>query len=460
MADTNVDSAADLDLIEFYRLLIPEHDFESLGKALDREKNSLGDEEFEKQLGDIGSYVDVLNRIVNAHTAQSAFIGEALRRLKDVTKVGESYEKLADPDDATSVGFSLKNKVLQIDKGLGGAEVSGYNARMLILAANRNVKKIYLYNSGFNIVLRGPSLVEVNLVYNRLNEEMGEYGRMLGAMFYMYSDFKIKSILWEFIESLIISSNLNKWDKSNRLRDNVSFLDYQQIILSIGTLMFKDGYEFRHACTEEGCQHVSTEVIDLSLLQLTDFSRLESEQLLQLSKGDVVTPDDVRKFKDSLILEKDFLIGQYRIYQRVPSMSAYLKHGNEFNDELAMSIHDIKDPEIIDQYLKFNYSIIFEPWISKIEVNTADGSAVSFKVADRESVTLILTEIQNSELRDRFVETMEKFIQASNVTNIGHIATPCPNCKAMPSGTINGFVPFDAQNAFFTMLVMRLIQNS
>ena len=452
-------AADDVDVKEYYKLIFPEHDIKSIGDAMELENTEIGSEEFQRQLAKIGSYPEVLKRMLDAWTDQTLYIAETLKRITNPAMVGDSYEAPPKDDIPDSKGFSLKNQVISMDKSLNGLEVGGYQARMLILAGNRNIKKVQLYNSGFHIILKGPSLVEINLVYNRLAEDMGEYGRMMGAIFYMYSDFKIKEIIWEFIRPLIIGSNLNKWDKGNRLRDNISLLDYQLIVLSLGSLMFKNGYDFVHVCTNPTCRKQSVETIDLNLLQLTDFSRIPYEQLSVLAAGAAVTPDDVRAYKKGLGINSDFTIGRYKIYRSVPTMSSYITNGSAFNEELSMSIHDIKKPEVIDQYLKYNYSRLFEPWISMIEVLNDDGT-VNFKTFEKESIAVVLDELQNSGDREVFTEKMDEFIQAASITNIGYLAKPCDACNIEPSGAVNGFVPFDAQNSFFTMLVMRLIQTS
>ena len=360
------DELSNNDLAELYKLAVPEQDIESIGEAMRFEKDLIGDSEFVGQMAKAGTYVELLKRMVDAHTDQTLFITETLKRLVNIDSIGDSYEYKANSEIEGDQSFALKNSVLRLDKSLKGIEVSGQQSRMLILSANRNVKKLYLYGSGFNIVLRGPSLGEMNLVFNRINDELGEYGKILGSIFFMYSDFKINDILWEFIQSLVISSNLNKWDKGNRLRDCISLTDYQPILLGISTLMYKHGYDFVHVCPDTSCKHTSTELVDLNLLQLTDFSRIPHVQLTTLALGKPVDPDDVRKYQAALKLNNSIDIGKYRIHRRVPTMTRHLTDGGAFNDQLAMSIHDITDPKIVDQYLKYNYCRLFESWVSHV----------------------------------------------------------------------------------------------
>ena len=448
-----------VDLTAKYHLTFPEQSIESIGDALRLESESLGEAEFERQLTKDGTYVELLKRMIDSHTDQTEFMSRMLKRITDTSSVGDAFEYSGNPDIIGDKGFVLKNRSMSVNKNLKGAEVSGYQAKMLILATNHNVRKIPLYNSGFNITLRGPSLVEMNLIYNRLGEDMTTYGRMMGAVFFMYADDKIKSIIWEFIESLVIGSNLIKYDRGGRLRDNVSFLDYQQIVLSIGVLMYRNGYTFTHVCTNPACKTAHTALIDLSLLQLTDFSRIPHEQLATMAAGGDVDTDALEAYRKVLNVDEHFTVGRYRIYRVVPSMTSYLNNAEIFNSEMTAAIQGIDDAKIVDQYLRYNYNQMFAPWISRIEVLDESG-VVSFKVAERNAIGLVLTELQNSDDGEAFSEQMTRYIQDSTITNIGHLATECPACGALPTGLTNGFVPFDAQNSFFTMLVMRLIQTS
>lgn len=456
------------ELLEFYRHVLPQYTLEEIVRALETEKSELGQEEFDRQVGTYGTQAELLVRMLDSHTDQSLFLKGALNKISSSENVGTMWDhQPVGEADENDKPFTLKNQISSVTKSLKGAEVSGREARLLILANNSNIKRIHLYNSGFNVVLRGPSLVELNLVYNRINDAIGEYGRILGAIFFMYSDFKIKSILWDFIESLVIDSNLDKYNKGNRLRDCVTLHDYSTILLNITSLMYKTGFPFTHVCTNTDCKHKVEETVDLSLLQLNDYGKIPHEKLAFLARAKPVKPGDLRSYVKSLDehwenefeLSKAVDVGNYRIHRRVPSMTHYMTHGEEFNDELAMQIHDITDENTVNQYLRYNYARLFEPWISYVEVLDEDGG-VSFKIVEREAITLILTQIQNSDHREKFAEKMNDYTQRSMITNTGYLTTPCPKCGQEPDNADNGYVVFDVQNSFFNIAIRALIERS
>ena len=450
------------ELVEYYKMFFPEWKIETTTKFLKHLEAKLGKEEFERLHVKYGSVVERLLRQLDSSTMQSMFALESLKQLSD--QVGEAYEHTPESEDEK--GFVLKNTTLSpknIAKTLKGSEVSGSEARLLILGVNRNVKKIYLYNSGFSVILRAPSLLEINLIYNRISESLDEYGKMLGAIFFMYNDFKLKSLIWDFIRSLIIDSNLKKWDQGNRLRDNVSIHDYHHILLMIMSLMFKNGYDFIFYCHNQKCEKQTDVKIDLGLLQLTDFGKIPYDQLKYLAtsaKTEIDPNKHLSKYKKAILNDIVIEIDIYKIHRKVPSITTYLTYGEAFNEEMMMSIHDIKDRDSINQYIRFNYARIFEPWITKIEVIDRDSKDVAFTVKNREDIALVLEQIQNSEFEESFATKMKDFIQMSNVTYIGYLAQPCPNCGTMPDNLVNGYTSFDVQTSFFTAAARALVEKS
>lgn len=446
----------DTDLLEFYKLMFPEHSLDDMAKFLNAKMSELGQDEFITEGNRIGSQLELIKRMVDAHSNQTEF-AKMLMDSIDPDHCGDQYTH--DPVSDEDTGFTIKNKVLTLDKSLKGTEVSGKQAKMLILAMNRNVKRVPLYNSGFSITMRAPSMAEINIIYNKLSDNINEYGKIFGAVFYLHSDVTIKEIVWEFIESLIIDSNLVKWDNTNRLRNYVSLLDYNYIILNVVTLMFKGGYDFVHVCTNTECDYTETEKIDLSNLQLTNFSKLPLEQLRFISKYTPVKVDDLISYQQAINNYTDFTVDKYRIFARVPSIGNHMKSGAQFNQEMFATIYNAKDEDEINQYLKYNFNRIFSSWIYKIEVLDDDGE-VSFKMTDTDSITLALNEIQSIG-EGLLIEKMHDFIKQATITHIGYMAKNCPKCGKAPANALeSGLVTIDPQNAFFTMLVMRLIQTS
>ncbi len=459
---------------EFKKFVLPTSSPAEIEESMLVERTELGDEDFAKAFGEVGSYTELLNRMLTAHTDQTEFIKESLRFI-DAKTSGKAWKSEEDGEDP----IVLHNKVISVSGDAKGKEVTGKKASYFILAKGKNVKKVPLYNSGFYIVIRSPTLSELSILYNQIHEETETYGKMFGAIFYMFSDLIIRSTIWDFIEELVLDSNLPKFNKGNRLKRYTSFLDYNPILLQIGSLMYKHGYPFFKVCTgviekppvkegdetiKEECKQVDEDKIDLDQLQLTDYSKIPTELLKIFTKKGEVTTTEIKAYQKAItkhVVSNDELftrpIDGYNIHLKIPTMSDYFEHGERFNEELLESMQDSRENVFINQFIRHNYSRIFQPWVSFIESVDDDGK-VLFKNSEPENIALVLSQIQNGNNLEVFRTNMNLFIQKSIITHIGYLDVPCPKCKAMSSNAIDGFIPFDAQTHFFTMLVMRLIQ--
>ena len=421
-------------------------------------KEAKNDDEFYANVDDKEKLEGILVGMMNTNSMQYAFLKEAIAYMNKESS-SDSYKDATDEENV----INMCNREITVDVSkLKTKQVSGKEAQYMILAKGKHLKRINLYNSGFNLVLRAPSLTEIDLVYNQLAEEQDLYGKMFGAAFYMYSDYYIKAILWDFIYSLVLDSNLKKWNKGARLRKAVSLHDYNNILLQIGALMFKNGYPFTNACTEDKCRHVNETIVNLQDLQLTDFSKIPDDQFHLFSSNDTISLTDALKYQRMIadsIADIPSITG-YTIDLKIPAMDDYIVAGNAFNTKMMESIKDIKDEDIVNEYLLYSYSKVYLPWIEAIH-DLDDNGNINFTVSDSKSITTALDVIQLGEDADDFrSKVMNPFIQKSLVTHIAYLAEKCPKCGILPSNLVEGFVPFDAQHHFFNHLVARLVQTS
>ncbi len=438
-----------------FRGVLPTANAESLAGAISSEEAQYKTaEEFKAAMNDDHSYCYYLGRLYTLLTEQADLVSEALQYLNTDT-AGNSFTKNIDAESGDAI--NLANKPINITNTDKSVEVSGRQAQYMVLAKGRNIRRFNLYNSGIFVVLRAPSLGEVNLVFNQLNEDVDKYGKIFGAAFYMYHDYYIKLILWDFIYSLVLDSNLKKWNKGNRLQKAVSFLDFNLLVLFVGSLMFNRGYPMTHVCTNPKCKHMESIKVDLDELQLTDFSKIPDEFIGLFNQGNEVSLKDTEKYQAVLSKanDSDEVIANYRITRNIPSMFQYLQFGEKFNEQLMMSIGDIKDELQLKSYFVYNYSKLYQVWISS--VTYCENGEDVFTTSDSSVFGTVLDSIQESENVNDFRLAMNKYIEESMVTHIAYLASPCVKCQEEPANAVKGLIPFDAQHHFFDQLVMKLV---
>lgn len=402
---------------------------------------------YETQLLDPKSHITALRKIIANSTASDQLNRDKLTPVVDnlATEYIEGDLKLADASPVSRANFN-------------GKIVSGKEATMLLLAKERNVRRIYLYNSGFDITLKGPSLDELNIYYNKTSSEVQEYGREYGAHFYMFSDLIIKKASIELFMKLVTNASVKNWRKGQTLAKAIKISDYDTILWAIGSLMFKAGFPFQFACTnpDHTCSYTEELKIDLKKIRYNNYSIIPKECLTFLGENKVRTLDELAHYNEMLGLSKTVkLHGAWSGITKVPSIHDFLTYGALFNASLLENVQ-IEDRSSIHRYLQFNYYKILAPWMSEVRYHNEDGS-LNFRIQDMASIIEVL---DTSQLEDTtFGKEMEEFIKSSCISHICIPFTKCPACGHVPSYSIGGYLPFDVQQNFFIQSVMRLAQS-
>lgn len=432
-----------------HRLYVSNHDGDKLIKAITDLKDELGESEFVKQWEEFDTYAGTLSVLSEGYTDQLEYLRRGLAYMTS-DKVGQAFKS----DDVNLTNASFKSKRPK------EKELSGNKATMMIRANRKNIKRVILYNSGFYIVMRAPSIDEINVLYNQLSDETKTYGSIFGLLFYLYADQYVRDHIWKFIESLVVDSNLVNFNRDGVLKKAVSASEYNNILVNLGSLIYRDGYPIVHTCINPDCKAVCEDTIDISLLQQTDFSKMTSDQMKSLLTPKR-TAKDIREYKANFSYDNDSItIDNFTFHYTVPSMHDFSKHGDTTLSDLMECVSNMSDISAIRQYLTFRYNSLFAPWIDSVDVLNDTGE-MDFMTKDKDSIIVALNELQNdSKLSNTLKDDIEKFMGVSEVTHVGYTMDKCSECNVEFTGTSNGFVPVDVQNLLFTMSVMKLIQVS
>lgn len=437
---------------ENHRIVIPTHTTKELTDRLETLSKS---EDFEKKTDDNSTLEAILLKMSQVFSSQFELLQDCLSRVDKLEKT-KKVEKTNDDDEIVD-SVIMEDKDLSFSTDLGGRKISGDEAELYLLASNKNIRKIILLNSGFNIVISAPTLSDLNNLYNLIIDEIGEYGRIFGSFSFLYSDITIKSALCELIKKLTISSNLKDWKKGSVLMEAISFHDFPSILHGLAYLMFSDGYEFRYVCPTENCGNSEIEIIDISSLKFYNFNKIASDQLSNIFDKKI-TLKDVKNYKKDLDLNKIVTLDNYEFYLTVPSIDKFLSYGKNYNIALAEVVQNGNKDEI-QSYLKFNYFKIFAPWISRI--NRLEDGKVNFTIEDSDSVLKCLDILQSStDDFDSIITPIVDFIKISALTQIVIPINECSKCHKLPAAARNGLLPIDVQEFFFQLSVKKLIMSS
>lgn len=421
-------------------------------EVLNELANIYGPKLFNKRKDTPGTDVHILVKRISEIGAQDTFIRKSLDRvsedaLLDTKYINDKY-KFADVSRASN-------------KNYNGANLSGEEALMIINAKAGSVKKIWLYNSGINIILRGPTLNELNTTYNRIKSNLDEYGAELGPNFYLFNDYLIKDAILDLIFDLIIDTNLEGWSRDRKIFDHLTLHCYDSILHTIGRIMYKDKYPYAFTCTNKKedktlCKHSQIYEIDLSKIRINNYSLIPDTCFELLNKSGKLPESHFEEYREKLNLSRElYLYDQYKAVTKVPVISEYMAFGRVFNNKIIEAVY-LDDQKKITEHIAYNYYKIFTPWIDKINYYNEDGT-ISFYINDSANMATILDIAQLEQ--SNFGEDIENFIADSSVSHIAIPFAGCPSCNYIPTYCKNGYITFDVQSNFFSQSVMRLALN-
>lgn len=330
--------------------------------------------------------------------------------------------------------------------------VSGKQAAMLINATVRGAKKIFLYNSGFWVLVRPLTNYELSEYINTIRTRNMDYGRELGGHFYLYASLEIKKFFAERIKNIILDCNLQGWKQGNTLIENISLQDFKTILWASACMMFKDGVEFTKICSF--CNGTEQVNMNLSKLDFYNFDAIKDSAYPYIMQKKNVTPEDVTEYKNRINynISPMITVKNFKYIFKVPSIDNYIQFGEMFMNSLVSEVKDIDDIDKINNFVRFAHSKQYVPWIAELQKLDEDNE-IMFKIVDGPTIFEVIGEtIQDSK---EFFDFAEKYIKATMLTYIAFPYIECPHCHKVPTNITNGFVAYDIESAFFTMSVRK-----
>lgn len=448
--DTGDLSDDELELIERARILaIPVCDTTAAMEKLNQVITNTPKEVLQEAFEDPNSQINILRKIIMADTSAKDIKQETLSAKGD-----RELSKRVATDEYVLGDASPVNKANLNGKVITDAK----QAELLILSTERDLRKIFLYNSGIDITIKGPALGELNNYYQKIHSDVELYGKEFGAYFFLFSDILIKQATIELMQQLIVNSSLRNWqgDSGNNILKAISIYDYDVILWAIGHLMHREGFNYDIACPAEDCDFHESMTIDLKKLRFNDFTLLPEECRKAIGDPSPKSLKNLEKYRRDLGLSRKIpLHGNWVAVTKVPSLYEYMEFGRAFNASLIENVH-LQDKGKLNQYLQFNYYKIYTPWIEEVRLMNDDGS-INFIVKGIQPIMNILNTEQLE--GSNFADKIKDFIKESAITVIAIPFEKCPKCGYIPPGAHNGLVAFDVQRSFFTQSVMKLNQN-
>lgn len=387
----------------------------------------------------------ILRNLIQTQSDETDFLRESLESIKK--DVGELKESLVNTtDDRASSGTKHHG------------EIGGASAKLSTIAAIRGLKKVYLYNSGFHIVIRPFTLSELNAYYNSVDNDSDELGRELGGLFHVITDLYIKQKFMELVPLATVSSNLVNWNEGDTLVNNISIHDYETLLWAMCTLMYKnEGVTIPLTCVAEECHYrVDDFTIDLNKIRFNRKGVLSKEQMEFVMDGEAKTEEQLEEFRNNTdAFNKSVQYGDMQYHLQVPTLGEFISTGNKLIASItayAQEATSLRDNKVLNELL-LHANKMFVSWIKRFTYGNPDenGFSTTDNDAIMESLDLDIHQDTN------FWEDITSFVRDSKVSYYCYTNLECPVCGVKPTqGTIDEFTVMDIQYLFFDLTCRKL----
>ena len=378
--------------------------------------------------------------------------------LKELEKTNNNVAKLA--KGVKELGLSkIKPSTYALD---GPKVLSGDAALATVIARTKGVFRIPLYNSGFWVSVKPPTLSEMDSFIREVDIEFREFGKILGAHYHLIFGVFIKQKLMDILVNNLINSNFDNFKNRTALMSAISLHDYDTIAWAFCSMMHSDGISMGLYCTNIDCGHKDTsQYLDLAKCNYLNHDILTKEAIAWMLEGFnprvVRTIEDINNYKTNLLKTsrtfKD-TSGDNIYTLEVPSMERYFSIGTELLHSIIDSVHgeiNVND-ELLAGQITYNVYKMLTPWVSKLTMY--DQGVARFITSDSKAImeSLDIGYGEDSKIYDE----IEKFIGETRVSYFGATTLKCPKCGKVPDFTQDNMFLFDMEQLFFGLSYLRL----
>lgn len=354
--------------------------------------------------------------------------------VNSITIDGTTYK---DPKTSRSSLSKLEN----------GAIIAEKDSFPMMMALIGGLRKVHLYNSGFWVVVRPPLTSELHTYYTRCNQESLAYGRIFGQLSYLPADIEISRAGFELFKSCIVNSNLDNWNVDDVLERNISSDDENTCLWALASLMYPEGAEIEYVCSNDKCHHIDRVTVDLAKIRYFDFSKLGAEALKFCHSTERRSDSDISNYKENILKSHQSyeISNEWSVMVGSPSMQDMLTSKSNFVDDMTITLN-LDDFENIDSFVKARYFKILSAWVSQVQyTNPSDGKKTYFNYALDKVVDAL--QLRYNNLPEIVINHMKK----SKISYFCYSYNACPSCGSIPPSEIEGLIPCDVQQSFFTL---------
>ena len=440
--------------------------FVHLNLGTDDDMNDAAEREFEE---DTRPEIERQNNPTDyaAGLAMTMTYGQRNNQQKLLTKwVGDILERNTAALVATANEMRIARVTPKIGDGTGPKKLSGSTARAAVISRLKGMYRVQLYNSGFWLDLRPPTLMDIDSWMKEVDTDFKELGRVLGGHAHSVIDIFLKRKFMEIIPELVQRSNYSNFNDPNRLIDNISYHDYDTLLWAVCCMMYKDGIGAGIYCTNPDCRHIDAhQFVDLRnicFLNTEVFNAKAQEWMTQGAHAGskLLTDDDLKEYRENIVgkqMKLSFDEGKTVYELEVPTIRRFIEEGVSLVGKIEKVLdgeHDVHN-DIVSNQITYHLYKMMTPWVKVLEINDDKGN-LQYRIEDREAIfeSLDIELFDNSD----FYKQVTDYIRDTKGSFYSATTLKCPKCGKVADLAHDNMFPMDMQYLFFCLSCLQLEQ--
>ena len=385
-------------------------------------------------------------------------LGQANNQQRLLAKwIGEILERNTNALKGVEKEMRLAKITPKIGDGSGPKKLSGATARAAVVSRMKGMYRVQLYNSGFWLDLRPPTLIDIDSWMQSVDTEFKELGRVLGGHAHAVIDVYIKQKFFDILPSLIQRSNFEEYNDVNKLVNNISYHDYDTLLWAMCCMMYKDGIGAGIYCTNPDCRYVDDhQYIDLRNICFLNTEIFNPAAMEWMTRGaqagsKLLTESDLLQYREQILNFNKTLKydnGQTVYMLKVPVIKEFIDESASLISQMERLLngnHDITT-DIVSNQLTYHLYKMLNPWIKTLLLCNEKGD-VQYQISDRAAIfdSLDIDQLESTTIYD----DITSFIRDTKISYYSSTTLKCPKCGKVADLQHDNMFPLDMQYLFF-----------
>ena len=373
--------------------------------------------------------------------------------------LGAIYEKNTNALKAVEKEMRLARITPKIGDGSGPKKLTGATARAAVVSRMKGMYRVQLYNSGFWLDLRPPTLIDIDSWMQSIDTEFKELGRVLGGHAHTIIDVFIKQKFFDILPGLVQRSNFEEYNDPNKLVSNISYHDYDTLLWALCCMMYKDGIGAGIYCTNPDCRHIDEhQYIDLKNICFLNTEIFNDRAKEWMTRGahagsKLLTENDLKQYREEVLgfkKIKSYDNGLTSYEFKVPTIKEFIDESSALVSKMERLLngkHDITT-DIVSNQITFHLYKMLTPWIKTLSMYDDKGN-LQYQIPDREAIydSLDVDHLENSDIYD----DATNFIRDTKISFYSATTLKCPKCGKVADMQHDNMFPLDMQYLFFCL---------